>query len=56
MATIGYGGKSVIIPQCKECGYDLRFKEIYDCFRFINGKKVTMRCHNCKTESKEQVK
>lgn len=56
MATIRYGGKSVIIPQCKECGCDLRFKEIYDCFRFINGEKVTMRYHNCKTESKEQVK
>lgn len=56
MATIGYRGKSVTIPQCKECGSDLRFKGIYDCYNFINGEKVTMRCSKCKAESKEQVK
>lgn len=55
MATIGYRGKSVIIPQCKECGSDLRFKGIYGLYNFINGEKVTMRCSKCKTEYEEQV-
>ena len=56
MATIGYHGKSVVIPQCKECGSDLRFNGIYDCYNFINGEKVTMHCRKCKTKSKEQAK
>lgn len=55
MSTIGYRGKTVIIPVCKECGSDLRFKDIYGMYDFINGEKVTMRCGKCKTESEEQV-
>lgn len=56
MASIGYHGKSVVIPQCKECGSDLRFNGINDCYNFINGEKVTMYCRKCKTKSKEQAK